>query len=122
MVSGYEGAMVLASETHHRSRRARQPSETLMNSPTRLPTVRIGAPLADFVGRTRQIVAPFAAAANDGDFYRNPLWIVTGGLASSVRRSGVPGDVRLATLPRDAYHEARCAIPRCLQRPCARAL
>ena len=27
------------------------------------------------------IAAPFAEAANDGDFYRSPLWLVAGALA-----------------------------------------
>ena len=26
----------------------------------------------------QQIAAPFAEAANDGEFYRNPLWLVVG--------------------------------------------
>lgn len=29
----------------------------------------------------QQIAAPFAEAANDADFYRNPLWLVVGAMA-----------------------------------------
>jgi hypothetical protein len=28
-----------------------------------------------------QVAAPFAEAANDDDFYRNPLWMVVGAMA-----------------------------------------
>jgi hypothetical protein len=28
-----------------------------------------------------QVAAPFAEAANDDDFYRNPLWLVVGAMA-----------------------------------------
>jgi hypothetical protein len=54
-----------------------------MNSPTPLPDRSdqhaASQTSADAV---RQVAVPFAEAANDDDFYRNPLWIVAFALAS----------------------------------------
>jgi hypothetical protein len=53
-----------------------------MNSPAPLPN-RSDQRAAEqtSVDAVSHIVAPFAEAANDGDFYRNPLWMVAGALA-----------------------------------------
>jgi hypothetical protein len=74
MVLGYEGAMVPMSDTHHRSRLATQLHEAVMN----FDHHDAAQPATDAVPH---IAAPFSEAANDGDFYSNPLWMVAIALA-----------------------------------------
>jgi hypothetical protein len=52
-----------------------------MNSPTPLTERSEPHDAAQLsTDRMQQIAAPFAEAANDGDFYRNPLWLVAGAM------------------------------------------
>jgi hypothetical protein len=79
IVSGYEGAMVLASEAHHRANVSRQPCEAVMNFPTPVTESSDRHDAAQIsTDAMQQIAAPFSEAANDADFYRNPLWVVVG--------------------------------------------
>ena len=82
IVSAYEGAMVLATEPHHRADRARQLPGTSMNYPIS-PRDRSGRHAASqiVVDTTRQIATPYETAANDEAFDRNPLWMIAGAFA-----------------------------------------
>jgi hypothetical protein len=82
MVSGYEGAMARALEAHHRSSLAIQPLEAPMNSiPPLIDRSNQHDAAQLSTDAMQQIAAPFAEAANDGEFYRNPLWLVAGAFA-----------------------------------------
>jgi hypothetical protein len=74
--------MERASEAQHRASLSRQPCEAAMNSQT---PVTVGSDQHEAqlssTDTMQQIAAPFAEAANDGEFYRNPLWVVVGAFA-----------------------------------------
>jgi hypothetical protein len=82
MVSGYEGAMVLAAETDQRSSHANVIAEAVMNSPDPISD-RSGPYAAEHISPddVPHIAVPFTEAANEGEFYSNPLWEVTLALA-----------------------------------------
>jgi hypothetical protein len=52
-----------------------------MNSPTPVTDRSDQHPAQISTDTMQQIAAPFAEAANDGEFYRNPLWLVAGAMA-----------------------------------------
>ena len=53
-----------------------------MNSPTPVTDRSDQHPaLQNSTDTMQQIAAPFAEAANDGELYRNPLWLVAGAMA-----------------------------------------
>jgi hypothetical protein len=80
-VSGYERAMVRGAETQHVHASQREHTRHVMSSPTpftdRSDQHDSPQPATDAM---QQIAAPFAEAANDGEFYRNPLWLVAGAM------------------------------------------
>jgi len=77
MVAEYEGAMVSAAEMDQRSSHAQVIAEAAMNSPDPLSD-RSGPYAAEHISPddVPHIAVPFTEAANDGDFYRNPMWEV----------------------------------------------
>jgi hypothetical protein len=82
MVSEYEGAMVFAAETDQRSSHAKVIAETAMNTPDPI-SHRSGPYAAERISPddVPHIAVPFTEAANDSEFYSNPLWEVTLALA-----------------------------------------